>query len=86
MKTELTFIMLSRGEDTGQWCHWLGESDQLVGKGVGGFRLLAIKVIPPCTPCLGSGDQSVDFVDTCKNSQEDGKQLEDFKKRNFIIS
>lgn len=79
-------MLLSRGEDTGQWCYWLGEGYQILGKGVGGFRLLVIKVIPPCTPYLGSGDLTVDLVDTCKNSQEDGKQLEDFKKRNFIIS
>ena len=60
VKTELTFILLSRGEDTGQWCYWLGESYQILGKGVGGFRLLVIKVIPPCTPYLGSGNQTVD--------------------------
>lgn len=56
-----------------------------LGERCGGFRRLVIKGIPPCTPYLGSGGQTVDLVDTCKNSQEDGKQLEDFK-RNFIMS
>ena len=58
MKTELTFIMLSREEDTDQWCHWLGESDQLVGKGVGGFRLLVKETPYPEIPpkCLLAAD------------------------------
>lgn len=64
----------------------IGENNQLLGEGAGGFRLLVTEFIPPFTPYLGSGDQVVDLVDACMNSQEIGKQLEGFKQTNFIIS